>query len=57
LIDLELERARLTERLGKKGAADAALESAEKLSRTLETLLQRLDKLEKRLEKMEGQKR
>jgi hypothetical protein len=51
LLDLEMEKARLIERLGKKDSGDASSEQIEKLNRTLEKILERLTGIEKRLER------
>jgi hypothetical protein len=54
---LEVEKTKLTEASPRKTSEEAALDSTDKLSRTLEAILQRLDKIEKRLEKMEAQRK
>jgi hypothetical protein len=51
LLDLELERSRLMERLGKKESGDASAEQIDKMNRTLEKILERLISIEKQLEK------
>jgi hypothetical protein len=57
LVALEFEKFKLTDGQAKKALEDAAVESTEKLNRTLDAILQRLDKIDKRLEKMEAQKK
>ncbi len=51
LLDLEVEKAKLIERLGKKESSDASPEQIDKMNRTLERILERLTSIEKRLEK------
>jgi hypothetical protein len=56
LITLELDRARLLERLGKKNAADATPAAPHSVSDALDRILMRLSSIEKRLEKLERPK-
>jgi len=51
LFDLDMEKAKLMERLGKKDSGDASPEQIDKMNRTLEKILERLTGIEKRLEK------
>ena len=53
LVARELEKAKLSERLGKRQPQDASLEAIEKSNRTLEKILERLGSIEKRLEKVQ----
>lgn len=56
LVSLELERAKLLDRLGRKAAPEGAAEPLERANRTLEKILDRLGGLDKRLEKIERQR-
>jgi hypothetical protein len=56
LIALELERARLLERLGKKNGADATPAALHSVVGALDEILMRLGGIEKRLEKLERPK-
>jgi hypothetical protein len=51
LFDLEMEKAKLVERLGKKESGDASAEQIDKMNRILEKILERLSSIEKRLER------
>jgi hypothetical protein len=51
LFDLEMEKVKLMERLGKKESGDVSPEQIDKINRTLEKILERLTSIEKRLEK------
>lgn len=56
LLDLELEKPKLLERLGKKESSDPPAEAIQRTNQLLEKIVDRLISIEKRLEKMERQK-
>jgi septal ring factor EnvC (AmiA/AmiB activator) len=56
LVDLEMEKAKLLQQLGKKEAAEGGPESVDRTNRLLEQILDRVISIEKRLDKADRQK-